>query len=55
MKVDWPAKSRLLKYIELANSLLKRKPVETALDEEESEAEDFANRRHDVCIWYPPK
>ena len=39
-----PTKSRLLKYIELANSLLKRKPVETTVDEEESETEDFANR-----------
>ena len=39
-----PAKSRLLKYIETANGLVERKPAETQLDEEESEAEDFANR-----------
>ena len=39
-----PTKSRLLKYIETANGLMERKPVETQLDEEESEAEDFANR-----------
>ena len=39
-----PAKSQLLKYIDTTNSLMERKPVETQLDEEESEAEDFANR-----------
>ena len=39
-----PTKSRLLKYIETANGLMERKPVETQLDEEEIEAEDFANR-----------
>ena len=39
-----PAKSPLLKYIETANGVMERKPVETQLDEEESEAEDFANR-----------
>ena len=31
----------LLKYIEAANGLMERRPSETALDEEESEAEDF--------------
>ena len=35
--------SQLQWYIESANSLLE-KPVEMELDEEEGEAEDFANR-----------
>ena len=38
------AKSRLLIYIETANGLMEKRPVETLLDEEESKAEDFANR-----------
>ena len=43
-KLVGPAKSRLLKYIETANGLMERRLLETALDEKESEAEDFANR-----------
>ena len=39
-----PTKSRLLRYVELASGLLEKKPVKTELDEEESKAEDFANR-----------
>ena len=39
-----PTKSRLLQYVESVSGLLEKKPVETELDEEESEAEDFANR-----------
>ena len=39
-----PTKSRLLQYVESASGLLEKKPVETELDKEESEAEDFANR-----------
>ena len=39
-----PTKSRLLQYVEWASGLLEKKPVEIELDEEESEAEDFANR-----------
>ena len=31
-------------YIEMTNGLMERKPVETQLDKEQSEAEDFANR-----------
>jgi len=42
--VTGPAKSRLQQYIELANILLEKKPNETEVDEEESEAEDFVNR-----------
>ena len=37
------AKSRLLKC-KMTNGLMERKPVETQLDEEDSEAEDFPNR-----------
>ena len=43
-KLIGPAKFRLLRYIETANGLMEKRPVETLLDEEESEAEDFANR-----------
>ena len=43
-KLIGPAKSRLLRYIETANGLMEKRPVETLLDKEESEAEDFANR-----------
>ena len=43
-KLIVPAKSRLLKYIEVANGLMERRLLETTLDEEENEAEDFANR-----------
>ena len=39
-----PTKSRLLQYVESVSGLLEKKPVKTELDEEESEAEDFANR-----------
>ena len=39
-----PTKSRLLQYVESVSGLLEKKPVETELDEEESKAEDFANR-----------
>ena len=35
-KLISPAKSRLLKYIEMANGLMERNPVETQPDEEES-------------------
>ena len=43
-KLVGPTKSRLLKYIEVANGLMERRPLETTLDEAESEAEDLANR-----------
>ena len=43
-KLIEPAKSRLLRYIGTANGLMEKRPVETLLNEEESEAEDFANR-----------
>ena len=43
-KLIGPAKFQLLRYIETANGLMEKRPVETLLDEEESEAEDFANR-----------
>ena len=43
-KLIGPAKSRLQWYIESAIGLLEKKPIETELDEEEGEAEDFANR-----------
>ena len=43
-KLIGQAKSQLLRYIEMVNGLMERRPIETALDEEESEAEVFANR-----------
>ena len=43
-KLIRPVTSQLLKYIEMASGLMERKQVEPTLDEEESEAKDFANR-----------